>query len=226
MKNKRTRQMSDKIRVKICGLCHESDLAAAVEAGAAYVGFVFYSASPRSISLQRAWELAAGAKGAVKVALTVDETDGRLEQIVDAVDPGLLQLHGAESPQRAAEVRRRFGRPVMKAVGIRDAADLAVAESYDGAADQLLIDAKPVASGSLPGGNGIAFDWRLLAGWTSPLPWMLAGGLNSGNVGNALALTGAEQVDVSTGVESSPGKKSAEQIAAFVRAAQGRCHAD
>ena len=218
--------MSHRVRVKICGLCRESDLAAAVEAGAAYVGFVFYPASPRSISLQRARELAAGEKGAVKVALTVDETDGQLERIVDALDPGLLQLHGSESPQRAAEVRKRFGRPVMKAVGIRTAGDLAAAESYGGAADQLLIDAKPAAPGSLPGGNGIAFDWRLLAGWTSPLPWMLAGGLDSENVGNALALTGAEQVDVSTGVELSPGKKSAEQIAAFINAAQGSCHAD
>lgn len=218
--------MSDTVRVKICGLCHGSDLAAAIVAGAAYVGFVFYPASPRSISTQRARELAGGEKGAVKVALTVDETDERLEQIVDALDPGLLQLHGSETPQRAAEVRQRFGRPVMKAVGIRTAEDLAVAESYEGAADQLLIDAKPAAPGSLPGGNGIAFDWRLLAGWTPPLPWMLAGGLNSGNVGAALALTGAEQVDVSTGVESSPGKKSAEQIAAFIHAAQGDRHAD
>ena len=218
--------MSDTVRVKICGLCHESELAAAVEAGADYVGFVFYPASPRSLSLSRARELAAGAAGAVKVALTVDEDDARLEQIVDAVDPGLLQLHGAETPQRAAELRQRFGRPVMKAVGIRSGRDLAAAERYDGAADQLLIDAKPAAPGSLPGGNGIAFDWRLLAGWKSPLPWMLAGGLNTGNVGNALALTGARQVDVSTGVESSPGKKSAEQIAAFVHAARESCHAD
>ncbi len=218
--------MSDSVRVKICGLRHESELAAATAAGAAYVGFVFYPASPRSISTQRARQLAGGEKGAVKVALTVDETDGRLEQIVDALDPGLLQLHGSETPQRAAKVRQRFGLPVMKAVGMRTADDLAVAESYEGAVDQLLIDAKPAAPGSLPGGNGVAFDWRLLSDWAPPLPWMLAGGLDSGNVGLALALTGAKQVDVSTGVELSPGKKSAQQIAAFIHAAQWVCHAD
>ncbi|WP_095590500.1 phosphoribosylanthranilate isomerase [Actibacterium ureilyticum] len=215
--------MTSGIRVKICGLRDAAQVAAAVDAGAAYVGFVFFPKSPRHIAPEQAAALAAEVPpGVAKVALTVDADDVFLDQLLERVPLDMLQLHGHESPARVAEIRARYGLPVMKAIGIADAVDLDQIDTYAAVADQLLIDAKPPKDATLPGGNGLAFDWRLLAGrkyWTRP--WMLAGGLTADNVAEAVRLTGARQVDVSSGVESAPGVKDPDRIRAFVTAAQG-----
>ena len=210
------------VRVKICGLTQPAHVAAAVEAGAAYVGFVFFPKSPRHLDISAASGLAAGVPaGVAKVALTVNASDSELDAITGGVPLDMLQLHGAESPERVAEVRARFGLPVMKAVGIAEEADLAAIRAYGQVADQLLIDAKPPKDATLPGGNGLAFDWRLVARKYWPCPWVLAGGLTAGNVAEAIRLTGARQVDVSSGVESAPGVKDEGLIRAFVAAALG-----
>lgn len=210
------------VRVKICGLKEPAHVAAAVAAGAAYVGFVFFPKSPRHLDIPDAARLAADVPpGVAKVALTVDATDAELDAIADAVAIDMLQLHGAESPERVVEVRARYGLPVMKAVGIADEADLAAIQSYGKVADQLLIDAKPPKGAVLPGGNGLAFDWQLVARKYWPCPWMLAGGLTPDNVAAAVRLTGARQVDVSSGVERAPGVKDEGLIRAFVAAARG-----
>ncbi|MCA3507297.1 MAG: phosphoribosylanthranilate isomerase [Rhodobacter sp.] len=209
------------IRVKICGLRTPADVAAVARAGAAYAGFVFFAKSPRNLTLSGARLAALSAPvGLARVALTVDADDTTLDAIVEAVPLDMLQLHGAESPDRVAEVRSRYGLPVMKALGVADEGDLPAILEYSTVADQLLIDAKPPRGAALPGGNGLAFDWRLLAGRRWLRPWMLAGGLTAGNVAEAVRLTGARQVDVSSGVESAPGVKDPERIAAFVTAAR------
>ena len=207
-------------RVKICGLTEASHVEAAARAGATYMGFVFFPRSPRNLSLPQAAALALQVPmGVAKVALVVDADDAALDAIVQAVPLDMLQLHGHESPARVAEIRARFGLPVMKAVGIAEAADLAAIASYEQVADQILIDAKPPKGAALPGGNGLAFDWRLIAGREWDRPWMLAGGLTPANVAEAVRLTGARQVDVSSGVESAPGIKDPAAIAAFIAAA-------
>jgi phosphoribosylanthranilate isomerase len=214
--------MSHDIRVKICGLRTGADVAAAASAGASYVGFVFYPKSPRNVSFQEAAALAVDVPmGVAKVALVVNADDAFLDDLTAAVPLDMLQLHGSETPTRVAEVKARYGLPVMKAVGIADASDLAQIDAYAAVADQLLIDAKPPKNADLPGGNGLAFDWTLLAGrkyWT--VPWMLAGGLTADNVAEAVRLTGATQVDVSSGVEGLVGVKDAGLISAFLAAAQ------
>jgi phosphoribosylanthranilate isomerase len=208
------------IRVKICGLRTEADVAAVAAAGAAYAGFVFFPKSPRNLTLAEAKVLALAAPvGLAKVALLVDATDVALDTLVAEVPLDMLQLHGHESPERVAEVRARYGLPVMKAVGVAGEADLAGLQEMSLAADQLLIDAKPHPGAALPGGNGLSFDWRLLVGRKWLRPWMLAGGLTPANVAEAVRLTGARQVDVSSGVESAPGVKDPARIAAFVAAA-------
>ncbi len=208
------------IRVKICGLRTAADVAAVAGAGAAYAGFVFFPKSPRHLSLVAARELTLEAPvGLAKVALTVDADDAFLDALVDQVPLDMLQLHGHESPDRVAQVRARYGLPVMKAVGVANEDDLALLQDYSLAADQILIDAKPPRGADLPGGNGLTFDWRLLVGRKWLRPWMLAGGLTPANVAEAARLTGARQVDVSSGVESAPGIKDAALIAAFVQAA-------
>ncbi len=213
--------MSD-IRVKICGLGTAVDVAACVDAGAAYVGFVFFPKSPRHLTLGAAKAMAMEVPpGVAKVALTVNATDADLDELVAAVPLDMLQLHGTESPDRVADVRARFGLPVMKAVGVADEGDLSALNDHALAADQLLIDAKPPKDADLPGGNGLTFDWRLIAGRRWPVPWMLAGGLTPENVAEAVRLTGAQQVDVSSGVESAPGVKDAQLIHDFARAAMG-----
>jgi phosphoribosylanthranilate isomerase len=213
--------MAQRIRVKICGLTRAEHVAAAVEAGAAYLGFVFFEKSPRNLTVAAAAPLAAEVPpGIAKVALTVNASDAELEAILARVPIDMLQLHGRESPARVLEVKRRFGLPVMKAVGVADEDDLQALAEYGRVADQLLIDAKPPKGAPLPGGMGVPFDWRLIAGkhhW--PVPWMLAGGLTPGNVAEAIRLTGARQVDVSSGVESAPGVKDAGLIRAFIGAA-------
>lgn len=207
------------IRVKICGLRTLADVDAVAKAGAAYAGFVFFAKSPRHLTLAAARPLLLAAPvGLAKVALTVDADDATLDAIVAALPLDMLQLHGAESPARVAEVRARYGLPVMKAVGVAGEGDLAAVFEYSLVADQLLIDAKPGKGATLPGGNGLTFDWRLLAGRRWLRPWMLAGGLTPENVAEAIRLTAARQVDVSSGVESAPGVKDAGRIDAFVKA--------
>ena len=214
--------MPTDIRVKICGLCRPEDVTAVADAGASYGGFVFFPKSPRNVSIAQARDLALGAPmGLAKVALVVNADDAMLDAITAEVPLDMLQLHGSESPARVAEVKARYGLPVMKAVGVGGPEDLAAIEVYAEVADQLLIDAKPPKGADLPGGNGLAFDWQLLAGrkyWS--VPWMLAGGLTPDNAAEAVLRTGTRQLDVSSGVESAPGVKDAAQIAAFVAAAQ------
>lgn len=213
--------MSD-IAIKICGLTRPGDLTALDRAGARYGGFVFFEKSPRHLELPQARALALQAPdGLAKVALTVNADDARLDAILAEVPIDILQLHGRESPERVAEVKARYGLPVMKAVGVADAEDLVGLDIYGRVADMLLVDAKPPKTAELPGGNGLAFDWRLIAGRRWPVPWMLAGGLDADNVATAVAMTGARQVDVSSGVEEAPGVKDADRIAAFAAAAQG-----
>jgi phosphoribosylanthranilate isomerase len=209
------------IRVKICGLKEPAHVAAAAEAGAAYVGFVFFEKSPRNVSLAQARDLAVEAPvGVAKVALTVNADDAFLDKLVETVPLDMLQLHGAESPERVAEVHARFGLPVMKAIGIADAEDVAKIDTYGAVADQLLVDAKPPKNAELPGGNGLSFDWRLVNRKYWPRPWMLAGGLTADNVAEAVKMTGARQLDLSSGVESAPGVKDVGMIRAFMKAVQ------
>lgn len=209
------------VRVKICGLRTPQDVTAAASAGAGYVGFVFFPKSPRNVSIEQAAGLALEAPvGLCKVALTVNADDALLDALTAAVPLDMLQLHGGESPERVAEVKSRYGLPVMKAIGVADASDLPQIDLYSQVADQLLIDAKPPKNADLPGGNGLAFDWRLLAGrkyWQRP--WMLAGGLTPENVAEAVRMTGARQVDVSSGVESAPGQKDPDLMSRFTSAA-------
>ncbi len=209
------------MRVKICGLRSRAEVGAAVDAGASYVGFVFFPPSPRHLTIADArWVIPSVPEGLVRVALTVDATDETLEALLAAVPVDMLQLHGQETPERVAEVRQRFARPVMKAVGIAGEADLPALVAYSSVADQILVDARPPRDASIPGGNGIAFDWGLIRGRRWKRPWMLAGGLTPANVAEAVRLTGAEQVDVSSGVESRPGYKDAGLVADFVRSAR------
>ena len=214
--------MTSDVSVKICGLSRASDVQAAAAAGASYVGFVFFAKSPRNVSREQARALALETPaGLAKVALVVNADDSFLDALTDEVPLDMLQLHGSETPERVAEIKARYGLPVMKAVGVAGESDLAAIDTYSAVADQLLIDAKPPKDADLPGGNGLSFDWRLLQGrkyWTRP--WMLAGGLTPETVGDAIRLTGARQVDVSSGVEASAGVKDAQLIAEFVSAAK------
>lgn len=213
--------MTAPVRIKICGLTCADDVAAAVQAGAGYLGFVFFPKSPRNVSVGQARALALDVPpGVARVALVVNADDAALDAITDTVPIDMIQLHGSESPDRVAAVKARYGLPVMKAVGIADAGDLPNLVEYGRVADQVLVDAKPPKGADLPGGNGLAFDWRLIAGRRWPVPWMLAGGLTPDNVADAIRLTGARQVDVSSGVESAPGKKDATRMADFISAAQ------
>jgi phosphoribosylanthranilate isomerase len=213
--------MPRQTRVKICGLRDVAAVKAAVDAGAAYVGLVFFPKSPRNVTIAEAATLAlAVPAGVAKVALVVDADNALLDEITANVPLDILQLHGHETPERVSEIRARYGLPVMKAVGVADESDLAALDSYARVADQILVDAKPPKDADLPGGNGLSFDWRLIGGRRWPVPWMLAGGLTPDTVGEAIALTGATQVDVSSGVECAPGVKDAALIAAFCAAAQ------
>jgi phosphoribosylanthranilate isomerase len=208
------------VRVKICGLRSRAEVEAATDAGASYVGMVFYPPSPRHLSLADARWVAGGVpEGVARVALTVNASDEELDRLVETVPLEMLQLHGREPPERVMTVRARYGLPVMKAIGVAVAADLGQIDAYARAADQLLVDARPSPDATRPGGNGLAFDWRLLEGRNWPLPWMLAGGLTPENVAAAVQLTGAAQVDVSSGVEMRPGYKDPDRVRAFLAAA-------
>lgn len=206
------------MRIKICGLKDAGMVDAACGAGAAYVGFVFFPKSPRNLTVAEAAPLVARAQGVTRVALVVNPDDALIDAVV-ALPVDMLQLHGAETPERVAEIKRRTGLPVMKAIGVASAADLGKIDLYAPVADQLLIDAKPPEGGDLPGGNGLSFDWRLVEGRDWPLPWMLAGGLSPDNAAEAVRLTGATQLDVSSGVESAPGVKDAALIRRFIEVA-------
>ncbi len=207
-------------RVKICGLTSVEAVRQAASAGASYLGFCFFPPSPRAIAPEDAAAvIAAAPPGIMKVALVVDPDDDLLAQIT-ALPIDMIQLHGSEPPERVAEIKVKTGLPVMKAIGIRNAEDLSAIAIYGRVADQLLIDAKPPKGAELPGGNGIAFDWKLIANRRWPVPWMLAGGLTPLNVAEAIRLTGASQVDVASGVERSPGVKDAAKVKAFVTSAR------
>ena len=209
-----------KIRVKICGLRTLADVAAVAASGAGYIGLNFFPPSPRYLTLAEGRMLALAApEGLAKVALTVDANDEGIDALVEAMPLDMLQLHGNETPERVASVRTRYGLPVMKVIGVRDEGDLAALLDFSTVADQIMIDAKPPKGAALPGGNGVPFDWRLVAQRRWLRPWMLAGGLTAENVAEAVRLTNAWQVDVSSGVESAPGVKDHARIAAFVAAA-------
>lgn len=213
--------MATNIKIKVCGLTDPADIPAAILAGASYVGFVFFPKSPRHLVLgDAAFMATAVPEGIMKVALTVDADNAMLDALTEQVPLDMLQLHGSETPQRVAEVKARYGLPVMKAVGIADADDLPQLDDFGRVADQLLVDAKPPKGADRPGGNALAFDWNLIAGRRWPVPWMLAGGLTPDNAEQAVRLTGARQLDVSSGVESAPGVKDGGLMRAFVEAAQ------
>lgn len=209
------------VRAKICGLNDAASVRAAVEGGAAFVGFVFYPPSPRAVTPDEAAELAAHVPASVaRVGLFVDAGDEAIEAVLRRCPLDLLQLHGDESAERVAELRRWTGIEVMKVIRVAGADDLDVVPSYYPVADWLMFDARPAKDmkGALPGGNALAFDWLLLRGCTFPLPWMLAGGLNAGNVAEAVRLSGARVVDTSSGVEDRPGAKNPDRIREFLEA--------
>jgi phosphoribosylanthranilate isomerase len=207
--------------VKICGLTTSEALDVAIEAGADMAGFVFFAPSPRNLDLGLARALGTQAAGRItKVALSVDADDALLEASVKALAPDLLQLHGQEPPERVAALKARFGLPVMKAIAVETRADLGAVARYEGVADRLIFDARAPREATRPGGLGKAFDWRLLAGLDTTLPFMLSGGLDPENVATAIAITRAPGVDVSSGVERAPGVKDPDKIRAFVRAAR------
>jgi phosphoribosylanthranilate isomerase len=207
--------------VKICGLKSPEMLEVALECGADMVGFVFFRPSPRNVELAVARSLGERVRGrALKVALSVDADDRELENMVEALRPDLLQLHGRETPQRLSAIRRRFALPVMKALPIAERADLRRIRAYETAADRLIFDARPPADASRPGGLGRSFDWQLLRDLDCALPFVLSGGLDAENVGEALRITQAGGVDVSSGIERAPGEKDADKIRAFIAAAR------
>jgi len=209
------------VAVKICGVTTAKDITACAEAGARYIGFNFFPRSPRYLPPGQAAAVAAEVPmGIAKVGLVVNVTDAELDHLTQAVPIDMLQLHGAETPERVAQLKARYGLPIMKVVGIASAEDIAKIDHYTGVADQILIDAKAPKDATLPGGNGLSFDWTLLDGRRWSLPWMLAGGLTAANVGEAIRRTGATQVDVASGVEAAPGVKTAELIKAFCDAAR------
>ena len=194
-----------------------------MQAGAAYIGLMFFAKSPRNVSLAQARDLALLVPpGIAKVAVLVDPGDTTLDELVAQVPLDMLQLHGHETPARVAAVKARYGLPVMKVVGVADAADLAALDDYAKVADQILVETKAAKDAVLPGGNGLPFDWRLIAGRRWPVPWMLAGGLTADNVADAIRQTGARQVDVSSGVETAPGVKDTRKIQNFIAAAAGK----
>jgi len=210
------------VEVKICGITSEEAMEAAVEAGADYVGLVFFPPSPRALSPARAAELMQYLPDdIVTVGLFVDAEDALLDAVLAECRLDLLQCHGKESPERLEAIRLEYGLPVMKSIAVAEAADLAAAEPYLAVADRLLFDARPPRGAPLPGGNALSFDWTLLAGRKWGLPWMLAGGLTPSNVAEAVRISGARAVDVSSGVESAPGVKDPAAIHAFVQAVKG-----
>lgn len=213
------------VKAKICGITTADALNAALDGGADFIGLVFFAKSPRNISLPDAARLAAMARGRAKVvALVVDADDATLDTIVRGVAPDYLQLHGKETPQRVAAIKARFGLPIIKAIAVESAADAASAAAYADVADTILFDAKAPKGAPLPGGNGLTFDWRALAGAPQGMGFMLSGGLTPDTVAEAIRLTGAQAVDVSSGVERAPGIKDPEMIRRFLHAVKTAKH--
>ncbi len=210
------------IKVKICGLSSPETVRAAVGAGADFVGFVFFARSPRAVTAAQAAILVRGVPaGVAKVGLFVDADDAAIADVLEHAGLDYLQLHGAETPERVGQIRARFGVPVIKAAAIAGSADIDRARTYEAVSDMLLFDAKPPQTkDALPGGNGLVFDWTLIAGQTWTRPWMLSGGLDAGNLGEAVRISGAKMIDVSSGVESQPGIKDVVKIRGFVEAAK------
>ena len=210
------------IDTKICGLASEAAVAAAVAGGAAYLGFNFYRPSPRSVSPERAAALGAAVPAGVRrVGLFVDAADEAIQAVLNAAPIDILQFHGQENPERVAEARHRFGLPVMKAIAVAGPEDVLAASRYEDAADMLLFDAKPPRrADALPGGNGLAFDWQLIAGHRWRRPWMLSGGLTAALLAEAVRISGATAVDVSSGVEHRPGDKDPAKIREFLAVAR------
>jgi phosphoribosylanthranilate isomerase len=207
--------------IKICGLSTPEALDVALDSGADLVGFVFFPPSPRHLGFEAARALAGRVRGrAQKVALSVDADDAWLAASIEALRPDLLQLHGKEPPARVAAIRKKFGLPVMKAIAVEERADLAAIDAYAGVADRLIFDARAPRAATRPGGLGKRFDWRLLENLRTDVPFMLSGGLDADNLAEALRITRAQSVDVSSGVERAPGEKDPEKIRAFVRAAR------
>ncbi|ENR02775.1 N-(5'-phosphoribosyl)anthranilate isomerase [Brucella ovis IntaBari-2006-46-332] len=205
--------------IKICGLKTPEAVAAALDGGATHIGFIFFPKSPRHITPDAAARLRAAATGrAVTVAVTVDADDEALDEIVKTVRPDMLQLHGGETPERVRFLKERYNLPVMKAFSIREAGDLEAIAPYRGIADRFLFDAKPPKGSELPGGNGISFDWNLLAALDADIDYMLSGGLNADNIAEALLKTGAPGIDISSGVECAPGEKDVRLIENFFQA--------
>lgn len=215
--------------IKICGLKTPDTVASALDGGATHIGFIFFPKSPRHITPQTAAALREAVKGrALAVAVTVDADDELLDDIVITVKPDILQLHGHESPERVAFIKARYGLPVMKAFSVREASDLAAIAPYQGITDRFLFDAKPPKGSDLPGGNGVSFDWELLAALDGDIDYMLSGGLNADNIAEALHKTQAPGIDISSGVERAPGEKDVRLIDNFFRAVANarRCPVD
>jgi phosphoribosylanthranilate isomerase len=205
--------------IKICGLSTPETVAAALDAGASHVGFIFFPKSPRNVLPELAGQLRQAAIGRAKaVAVTVDASDEQLDAIVSGMQPDMLQLHGKETPERVAQVKARYGLAVIKALSVSTADDLAAVQTYRGVADKMLLDAKAPKGSELPGGNGVTFDWTLLNGLDADVDYMLSGGLNAGNVGAALKIANPPGLDISSGVESAPGVKDVAMIRAFFAA--------
>ncbi|RUU29397.1 phosphoribosylanthranilate isomerase [Mesorhizobium sp. M6A.T.Ce.TU.016.01.1.1] len=205
--------------IKICGLKTDKALAAALAGGASHVGFIFFAKSPRYVEPAEAGRLRGAAIGKAKaVAVTVDASDAFLNEIVGKMRPDMLQLHGSETPERVVELKARYGLPVMKALSVSEAVDLKRLKPFVGVADRFLFDAKPPRGSELPGGNGVAFDWRILAGLDAGVDYMLSGGINAANIGDALLLANPSGLDISSGVESAPGVKDPALIEQFFRA--------
>jgi phosphoribosylanthranilate isomerase len=207
------------VKVKICGVRTPAILEAVVATGADFIGLVFFAKSPRNLSVDQAATLADAARGRVgAVAVMVDPDDALIDQVAGTVRPDLLQLHGHETPERVAAIKARAGLPVVKAIAVSSLADIAAAEAYGGIADEILFDAKAAPEATLPGGNGVPFDWRILA--AAHRPFAVSGGLNPANVAEAIRLTGPALVDVSSGVETAPGEKDQKLIVSFIQAAR------
>ena len=205
--------------IKICGLKTDGALAAALAGGASHVGFIFFAKSPRYVDPAEAGRLREAVRGkAQAVAVTVDASDAFLDEIVAKMHPDMLQLHGSETPERVAEVKACYGLPVLKALSVSEAADLERIKPFIGVADRFLFDAKPPKGSELPGGNGVSFDWHILAGLDASVDYMLSGGLNAANIGDALRLANPPGIDISSGVESAPGVKDPALIEQFFRA--------
>lgn len=209
------------VEIKICGLSTLEALETCASEGADMAGFIFFDKSPRNVTPELAATLAEKARSLPNplkmVAVTVDAEDDRLDAIVAAMKPDFLQLHGRETPERVVELKQRHGLPVIKALAIREEADLEKLAPYEGIADRFLLDAKAPEGSDLPGGNGVSFDWRLLQALDTKTPWMLSGGLDQANIAEALAVSGAASIDVSSGVEAAPGRKDIAKIAAFIK---------